>query len=145
MLGNRAWVCSSTRKSVPWRSASFFLLPTSRARAVNHKVAVVPKTKAVEHFASHFGPNASLPKAKEELIAAVACQESTQTQGVTLKAEKTEAKSARCRGALHQGRSSVSRAFVRMRHEETKKGVEHYNSPLQSRKTRRAPQPRRWS
>ena len=86
----------------------------SQARAVDHKVAAVPKTKAVEHFASRFGPNASLPKAKEELIDAVLCQESTQTQGVTVKAEKTEAKSARCRGALHQGRSSVSRAFVRM-------------------------------
>jgi hypothetical protein len=41
-----------------------------------------------------------LPKAKEELIVAVACKESTQTQGVTLKANETEAKSARCRAAL---------------------------------------------
>ena len=135
----------STRKSVPWRSASFFLLPTSRARAVDHEVAAVPKTKAVERFASRFGPNPSLPKAKEESIVAVACQESTRTQGVTLKAKKTEAKSARCCSALHQAWSSVSRAFIRTQREEMKKGVEHYNSPLQSRKTRRAPHHRRWS
>ena len=145
MLGSRARVRASTRKSVSWRSASFFLLPTSRARAVDHEVAAVPKTKVVEHFASRFGPNPSSPKVKEELIVVVACQKSTRTQGVTLKAEKTEAKSARCRGALHQARSSVSRAFVRTRQEETKKGVEHYNSPLPSRKTRRAPHHHRWS
>jgi len=138
-------VCASTHKSVPWRSASFFLLPTLRARAVDHEVAAVPKTNAVERFASRFGLNPSSPKAKEELIVTVACQESTRTQGITLKAEKTEAKSARCRGALHQARSSVSRAFIRTRREEMKKGVEHYNSPLPSRKTRRAPHQRRWS
>jgi len=118
-------VRASTRKSVPWRSASFFLLPTLRARAVDHEVTAIPKPKAVERFASRFGPNPSLPKAKEELIIAVACQESTRTQGVTLKAKKTEAKSARCCGALHQARSSISRAFIRARREETKKGVEH--------------------
>ena len=93
---------------------------------------------------SRFGPN-SLPKAKEELIVAVTCLESTRTQGITLKAEKTKAKSARCRGALHQARSSVSHAFVRTQREETKKGVEHYNSPPLSRKTRRAPHHCRWS
>jgi hypothetical protein len=76
-LGNHAWVRASTRKSVPWRLASFFLLPTSRARAVDHKVTAVPKTKAVERFASRFGPNLLLLKAKEELIVTVACQESS--------------------------------------------------------------------
>jgi len=40
------------------------------------------------------------PKAKEELIVAVACQESTQTQGITLKANETKAESAHCRAVL---------------------------------------------
>jgi hypothetical protein len=53
---------------------------------------------AIERLASRFGPNPSSPKANEELIVAVACQECTQTQGFTLKAnKKTEADSARCR------------------------------------------------
>jgi hypothetical protein len=73
------------------------LLPTSRARAVDQTVAAVPKLEAVKCSASRFGPNPLSPKAEEELIVAVACQEGTRTQeeGVTLKAEKTEAKSAR--------------------------------------------------
>ncbi len=106
---------ASTSKSVPWRSASFFRLPTSRARAVDQIVAAVPRIEAIEGSASRFGPNPSSPKAKEELIVAVACQESTRAQGVTLKAKRdlTETKSARCRGALRHARSSVSRAFVR--------------------------------
>ncbi len=62
---------------------------------------------------SRFGPNPLSPKAKEELIVVVASQESTQTQGFTLKAKKTEAESARCRAVLNQARSSVSCAFVR--------------------------------
>jgi hypothetical protein len=87
--------------------ASILLLPTSRARAVDQTVAAVPKFEAVKRSASRFGPNLSSPKAEEELIVAVACQEGTRTQeGVTLKAEKTEAKSARCRGAIQQARSS---------------------------------------
>ncbi len=106
---------ASTSKSVLWRSASFFRLPTSRARAVDQIVAAVPRIEAIEGSASRFGPNPSSPKAKEELIVAVACQESTRAQGVTLKAKRdlTETKSARCRGALRHARSSVSRAFVR--------------------------------
>jgi hypothetical protein len=64
-------------------------------------------------LASRFGPNPSSPKAKEELIVVVACQESTQTQGFTLKAKKTEAESARYRAVLLHAWSSVSRAFVR--------------------------------
>ena len=66
-------------------------------------------------------------------------------QGVTLEAERTKAKSARCRGAPHHARFSVSRAFVLSRREETKTGVEHYYSSLPSRKTRRAHSMRRWS
>jgi hypothetical protein len=105
-------VCA--RKLVPRRSVGILLPPTSRARAVDQRVAaVVPGIEAIEEVASRFGPNPSSPKAKEELIVAVACQESTRAQGVTLEAERTEAKSARCRGAPHHARFSVSRAFVR--------------------------------
>ena len=67
----------------------------------------------IEHSASRFGPNPSSPKAKEELIVVVACQESTRTQGFTLKAKKTEAESTRYRAVLLHTWSSVSRAFVR--------------------------------
>ena len=100
----------------------------------------VPKFEAVERSARRFGPNPSSPEAPEELIVAVACQSTRRAQGVTLTAERTKAKSARCRGARpHRARFSVSRAFVLSRREETKTGVEHYNSPLPpSRKTRRA-------
>jgi hypothetical protein len=51
----------------------------------------VPKVEAIEGSASRFGTNPSSPKAKEELIVAVACHESTQAQGVNLKAERTKA------------------------------------------------------
>ena len=60
---------------------------------------------------------------KEVLIVAVMCTESTQTQGITLKANKTEAASARCRGVLLQAQSPVSHAFIHTRQEETKKGA----------------------
>jgi hypothetical protein len=121
----------SARQQDLRRSASILLLLTSRARAADQTVAAVPKLEAVKCLASRFGPNPSSPKAEEESIVAVACQEGTRTQeGVTLKAEKTEAKSARCRGAIQQARSSVSRAFVRTRQGEAKKGVEHYYSPI---------------
>jgi hypothetical protein len=103
----RARTC--TCQQGPRRLASFFQLPLSRARAVDQIVAAVPRIEAIEGSASCFGPNPSSPKAKEELIVAVACQESTQAQGVTLEAERTEAKSA----APHHTRFSVSRAFVR--------------------------------
>jgi len=99
---------------------------------------VVLETKASERSASRFGRNPSLPKAKEELIVAVACQEGTRTQGVTLKANKTEAESARSHAVLIQARSSVFRAFVRPRQEETKKGAASWKS-LPSRKTQKAP------
>ncbi len=58
--------------------------------------------------------------------------------------QENQGKSARCRGAPHCAWFSVSREFVLSRQEETKTGVEHYNSPLPSRKTRRA-HSRRWS
>jgi hypothetical protein len=100
-----------------------------RARAVDRRVAAVPKVKAIEGSTSRVGPNPSLPEAPEELIVAVACPESTRrAQGVTLEAERTKAKS----------RFSISRAFVLSRREETKTGVEHHYSLLPSRKTRRA-------
>ncbi len=102
-----------TRQQGPQRLASFFQLPPSRARAVDQIVAAVPRIEAIEGSASRFGPNPSSPKAKEELIVAVPCQKSTRAQGITLKAKRTETKSARCRGALRHARSSVSRAFVR--------------------------------
>ncbi len=74
----------------------------SRAKAVNQRVAaIVPEIGVIERLASCFGPNLLLPKANEELIVVVACQESSQTQGFTLKAKKTEAESARCRAVLH--------------------------------------------
>ena len=98
---------TSTHQQGPRRSASSFQLPPSRARAVDQIVAAVPRIEAIEGSASRFGPNPSSPKAQEELIVAVACQESTRAQGVTLKAERTEAKSAHCRGAPHHARSSV--------------------------------------
>jgi len=109
----RARMC--TRQQGPRRSASLFQLPTSRARAADQIVTAVPRIEAIEGFVSLFGPNLSSPKAKEELIVAVACQESTRTQGVTLKAKRDliETKSARCSGALCHARSFVSRAFVR--------------------------------
>ena len=114
-LGSRKRARTSACQQDPRRSASILLLPTSRARSVDQTVVAVPKLEAVKRSASRVRPNPLSPKAEEELIVAVACQESTRTQeeGVTLKAEKTEAKSARCRGAIQQARSSVSRAFVR--------------------------------
>ncbi len=84
-----------------------------QARPVDQVVAAVPKIKAVEHLVSRFGPKPLSPKANEELVVVVACQESTQTQGFTLKAKKTKAESARYRAVLHQARSSISHAFVR--------------------------------
>jgi hypothetical protein len=137
---------TSTHQQGPRRSVSFFQLPPLQAsRAVDRRVAAVPKFEAVERSASRFGPNPLSPKAPEELIVAVACPESTRrAQGVTLEAERTKAKSARCRGAPHRARFSVSRAFVLSQQEETKTGVEHYYNPLPSRKTRRA-HSRRWS
>ena len=131
---------TTTHKQGPRRSVSFFQLPSSRARAVDRRVAAVPKVEAIEGFASRVGPNPSLPEVPEELIVAVACPESTRrAQGVTLEAERTKAKSARCRGATNHARFSVvSRAFVLSRREETKAGVERHYSPLPSRKTRRS-------
>jgi hypothetical protein len=68
-----------------------------QASVINQRVAaVVPEILVIGHLASRFGPNPLSPKAKEQLIAAVVCQECTQTQGFALKAKKTEAKSARC-------------------------------------------------
>jgi hypothetical protein len=101
--------CVRAYEYAPARSSMFgssFQLPPSRARAVD-------QIEAIEGSASRFGPNPSFPKAKEELIVTVACQESTRAQGVTLEANRTEAKSARCRGAPHHARFSISRAFVR--------------------------------
>jgi hypothetical protein len=126
---------TSTHQQGPRRSASSFQLPPSRARAVNQIVAAVPRIEAIEGSASRFGPNPSSPKAKEELIVAVTCQESTRAQGVTLKAERTETKSARCRGALRHAWSSVSRAFVQSRREETKKGAFVQDPPEQEDKS----------
>ncbi len=143
LLGSRKRARTSVRLQGPRRSASFFQLPPSRARAVDQIVATVPRIEVIEGSASRFGPNPSSPKAKEELIVAVVCQESTRAQGVTLEAERTETKSARRRGALCHAWSSVSRAFVRQRQEETKKGAASCRI-LPSRKTR-APNPRRWS
>jgi hypothetical protein len=79
----------------------------------------------MKRSASRFGPDPSLLEAEEEVLNAVACQESTQTKNLTLKTKKTKAEPARCRAVLEQGaRSSVSRAFIRTtRREETKKGA----------------------
>ena len=52
------------------------------------------------------------PEAKEEVLNGVACQESTQTEGVTLKAKKTEAEPTRCHAVLDQARSFVSRRVL---------------------------------
>jgi hypothetical protein len=111
----------------------------SRARAVDQVVPTVPKIEAVERLASCFGPKPSSPKAKEELIVAVACQESTQTQGVTLKANKTKTESAPCRAVLICTRSSVSRAFVVKRREERKKGGAFFQKPPKQEDTRSFP------
>jgi hypothetical protein len=125
--------------------ARFFLPPTLRARAVNQEVvAAVPNIKAVERSASRFGPKPLLPKAEEELIVAVACQESTRTQGVTLKANETETKSDRCRAVLIRAQSSVSCAFVVKQQVETKKGGAGFKSPP-SRKTQEAFHRRQWN
>ncbi len=102
--------------SVTWRPTGFLDLPAPRARAVDQSVAVVVlETKASEHSTSHLSPNPLSPEAKEEILNAVACQESTRTKDFTLKAKKTEAESACCRAVLVQARSSVSRAFVHTR------------------------------
>jgi hypothetical protein len=130
-LRSRVRVRTSTHEQGPRRTVSLLQLPPLRAsRAVDRRVAAVPKIEAIEGSTSRFGPNPSLSEAPEELIVAVACPESTrQAQGVTLEAERTKAKS----------RFSVaSRAFVLSRRENTKTGVEHHNSPLPSRKTRRS-------
>ena len=82
----------------------------SQARALGKEVAAAPPIKAIKRSMRRFGRKASSPKAKEELIVAVACKESTRTQGVTLKANKTKAESARCHAVLVQARSSVSAA-----------------------------------
>ena len=112
---------SRTRAGHP---TGFLDPPALRARAVNQRVtAVLPETKASERPASHLGPNPSSPEAKEEVLNAVACQESTRTEDFTLKAKKTKAEPARCPAVLDQARSSVSRAFVHTRREETKKGA----------------------
>jgi hypothetical protein len=71
----------------------FFLPPTLGARAINQVVAAIPKIEAVKCSASRFSPKPSSPKAKEGLIVAVAYQESTRTQGVTLNANETKTKS----------------------------------------------------
>ena len=84
---------------------------------------VLPKTNASKRSASRLGPNPSSPEAKEEVLNAVACQDSTRTEDFALKAKKTKAEPARCRAVLDQARSSISRAFVRTRREETKKGA----------------------
>jgi hypothetical protein len=130
MLRSRVRVRGSTHEQGPQRTVSLLQLPPSRAgRAVNRRVAAVPKIEAIEGSTSRIGPNPSLPEAPEELIVAVANSESTRrAQGVTLEAERTKAKS---------WFSVVSHAFVLSRQEETKTGVEHHNSPLPSRKTRR--------
>ena len=94
-----------------------------RARAVDQVVPTVPKIEAVERLASCFGPNPLSPKAEEEMIAAVACQESTQTQGIILKANETKTESARCHTVLIRARSSVSHAFVMKQRVETKSEV----------------------
>jgi hypothetical protein len=97
-----------------------------------------PQSQGGRTFCEPFRPKPVVAQGQGRVDCRGPCQESTRTQGVTLKAEKTEAKSARCCGALHQARSSVSRAFVRTRREETKKGAASWRS-LPSRKTRRAP------
>jgi hypothetical protein len=73
-----------------------------QARAVDQGLAaVLPETKASKRSVSHLGPNPSSPKAKEEVLNAVACQESTRTEDFALKAKKTEAEPARCHTALY--------------------------------------------
>ena len=110
---------ASDRVSTPAGPASKSCRPKSRGRPPQNQ-----------------GP--SSPEAKDRVINAVACQESIRTEDFTIKAKKTEAKPARCRAVLNQGaRSSVSRAFVRMRRMDTKKGGACYKSPL-SRKTQEA-------
>jgi hypothetical protein len=76
-----------------------------------------------ECSASRLGPNPSLPEAKEEVLNAVACQESTRTENFALKAKKAEAEPARCRTVLYQAQSYIPRAFVRTQREEPKKGA----------------------
>jgi hypothetical protein len=90
-------VRTNTHQQGPRRSVGFSQLPSPRARAVDRIVAAVPKVEAIEGSASRFGPYPSLPEAPEELIVAVACQSTRLAQGVTLEAERTKAKSARCR------------------------------------------------
>ena len=143
--GSRTQARVSARPSITWRPTVFLDPPAPRARAVDRRVAVVVlETKASELSTSRLGPNPSSPEAKEKVLNAIACHESTQTEDFTLKAKKTEAESARCHAVLVQARSSVSRAFVHTRREETKKGAASWKS-LPSRKTRRAPHHRRWS
>ncbi len=75
---------TNTHQQGPRRSVSFFQLPSLRAsRAVDRRVAAVPKFEAVERLARRFGPNPSSPEAPEELIVMVACQSTRRAQGVT--------------------------------------------------------------
>ena len=117
MLGSHTLARASTRPSVTWRPTGFLDLPAPQARAVDQRVAaVVLETKASECSASRLGPNPSSLEAKEEVLNAISCQESTGTKDFTIKAKKTEAEPDRCRAVLDQGaRSSVSHAFVHMR------------------------------
>jgi len=114
----------SARPSVTWRPTGFLGPPAPRARAVDQRVAAaLPETKASERSASRLGPNSLSPEAKEEVLNAVACQESTRTEDFALKAKKTEAEPARRRAVLDQAWSSISCAFVCTRREKTKKGA----------------------
>jgi hypothetical protein len=84
----------------------------------------------MKRSASRFGPDPSLLEAKEEVLNAVACQESTQTKNLTLKAKKTKAEPARCHAVLEQGaRSSVSRAFIRTTRREPPEQEDTKSSP----------------
>jgi hypothetical protein len=83
---------------------------------------------------SRLGPNPPLPEAKEEVLNAVTCQESTRTEDFTLKVKKTKTEIARCHTVIDQGaRSSVSHAFVRTQRVETKKGGACYKAPQAGR------------
>ncbi len=114
----------SARPSVTWRPTGFLDLPAPRARDVDKRVvAVLPETKASKRLVSRLGPNPSSPEAKEEVLNAFACQESTRTEDFALKAKKTKAEPACCRTVLDQAWSSVFCAFVRTGREETKKGA----------------------
>ncbi len=102
------------RDFTPADVASKRRCPKSRGRR--------PRNLGDRTFGEPFRPEPVVAQGQGRVASCGHVPECTQTQDFALKATKTEAESARCRAVLHQARSSIFRAFVTTRREETKKG-----------------------